>query len=179
MDSASGIHPRYSQFYFRTVRADKKDPLAQMMRAQGFPVEDEQFKPESMDVFYFPVKGPGHAVFRNDMTAVEQLEHYLMFKESWCEHNPSITVYVRDAEWLEVGHWVYKNFNLVGGISFLPHSDHIYPQSPYTQVTEDQYNDLLAKMPEADWGALKDFEFDDSSINFKELSCVAGVCEIL
>src|ERR1700757_416956 len=123
VDSASGIHPRYAKYYARTVRADKKDPLGIMMRAMGFPVEDDVMKPETTDVFYFPVKGPDQGVFRNDMTAIEQLEHYLMFKKIWCEHNPSITVYVRNDEWLEVGAWVYRNFDDVGGVFFLPHSE--------------------------------------------------------
>lgn len=179
VDSASGIHPRYSEHYIRTVRADKKDPLAQFMRAEGFPVEDCVMKGDTTDVFSFPVEAPKHAVFRNDMTAVEQLEHYLMFKQEWCEHNPSITVYVRDHEWLAVGDWVYNHFDDVGGVSFLPHTDHVYQQAPYTECTEEEYRELVAKMPTVSWEKLQDFEKEDCTTNTKELACSAGHCEIL
>lgn len=179
VNSASGIHPRYSKYYVRTVRADKKDPLAQFMRAKGFPVEDCVSKPETTDVFSFPVKGPDTGVFRNDMTAIEQLEHYLMFKNHWCEHNPSITVYVREHEWLAVGDWVYNNFDDVGGVSFLPHTDHSYRQAPYTECSEQEYNELAARMPEVVWSKLQEFEKEDTTTSAKELACTAGVCEII
>lgn len=179
VDSASGIHPRYSEYYIRTVRADKKDPLAQLMRAQGFPVEDCVNKPDSTDIFSFPVECPGHAAMRNDRTAIEQLEHYLMFQRHWTEHNVSITVYVKDHEWLGVGDWVYRNFDAVAGVSFLPHSDHTYRQAPYTECTREEYESLQARMPAFDWDELQRFEKDDSSINVKELACSAGVCEII
>jgi ribonucleoside-triphosphate reductase len=179
VDSASGIHPRYSEYYIRTVRADKKDPLAQLMREQGFPVEDDFMKPHSTDVFSFPVQGPSHAVFRNDRTALEQLEHYLMLQEEWTEHNVSITVYVKDHEWMGVGDWVYRHFDRIAGVSFLPHSDHSYKQAPYTECTKEEYEALLARMPQFDWQALATFEQDDSTVNTKELACTAGVCEIL
>lgn len=179
VDSASGIHPRYAKFYARTVRADKKDPLAIMMREMGFPVEDDFMKPTTGDVFYFPVKGPEAGVFRNDMTAIEQLEHYLMFKEIWCEHNPSITVYVRNDEWLEVGSWVYKHFDSIGGVSFLPHSEHSYTQPPYGEIDEKAYEELLARMPDADWADLKKFEKQDTTTSAKEYACSSGHCEIL
>jgi len=179
VDSASGIHPRYSEFYIRTVRADKKDPLAQLMRSQGFPVEDCVNKPDTTDIFSFPVEGPSHAVFRNDRSAIEQLEHYLMVLDNWVEHNVSITVYVKDHEWLDVGAWVYRHFDKVAGVSFLPHSDHSYKQAPYTECTKEEYQTLLAKMPAMDWDALADFEKDDATVNVKELACSGGVCEIL
>lgn len=179
VDSASGIHPRYSEYYIRTVRADKKDPLAQLMREQGFPVEDDFMKPHSTDVFSFPVHGPSHAVFRNDRTALEQLEHYLMLQEEWTEHNVSITVYVKDHEWMGVGDWVYRHFDRIAGVSFLPHSDHSYKQAPYTECTKEEHDALLAKMPQFDWEQLAAFEKDDSTVNTKELACTAGVCEIL
>lgn len=179
VDSASGIHPRYSNHYIRTVRADKKDPLAQFMRLKGFPVEDDVTKPDSTDVFSFPVQGPEHAVFRNDMTAIEQLEHYLMFKRHWCEHNPSITVYVRENEWLAVGDWVYNNFDDVGGVSFLPYTEHVYRQAPYTECTAEQYEALAAAMPEVDWTELQYFELEDGTTGVKELACTAGGCEVL
>ena len=179
VDSASGIHPRYSEYYIRTVRADKKDPLAQLMREQGFPVEDDVMKPHSTDVFSFPVHAPSHAVFRNDRTALEQLEHYLMLQEEWTEHNVSITVYVKDHEWMGVGDWVYRHFDRIAGVSFLPHSDHSYKQAPYQECTKEEYEALLAKMPSFDWTALANLEKDDTTVNTKELACTAGVCEIL
>ena len=179
VDSASGIHPRYSEHYIRTVRSDKKDPLAQFMRQAGFPVEDCVSKPTSVDIFSFPVKCPEHAVMRNDRTALQQLEHYLMFQTHWCEHNVSITVYVKDHEWLGVGDWVYQNFDKLSGVSFLPHSDHTYRQAPYTECTQEEYEALLAQMPQFNWEDLEAYEKDDSSINVKELACTANSCEIL
>ena len=179
VDSASGIHPRYSDYYIRTVRADKKDPLAKLMREQGFPVEDCVTKSDTTDIFSFPVKGPVNGVFRNDRTALEQLEHYLMFQTEWTEHNVSITVYVKDHEWLGVGDFVYRNFDAIAGVSFLPHSDHTYRQAPYTECTEQEYQDLLVRMPPFDWDKLANFEKDDSTINVRELACSAGVCEVL
>jgi len=179
VDSASGIHPRYSEYYIRTVRADKKDPLTQLMCAEGFPVEDCVMKPDTTAVFSFPVHGPQHAVFRNDMSAIQQLEHYLMFKQLWCEHNPSITVYVRDNEWLAVGDWVYNHFDDVGGVSFLPHTDHAYQQAPYTECSAEAYEALAAKMPAMEWAKLQEFEKEDNTTGIKELACTAGACEIL
>jgi ribonucleoside-triphosphate reductase (thioredoxin) len=179
VDSASGIHPRYSEHYIRTVRADKKDPLAQLMRAQGFPVEDAFGKESSTDVFSFPVEGPSHAVFRNDRTAVEQLEQYLMFQTHWSEHNVSNTIYVKDSEWMEVGAWVYKHFDKLAGVSFLPHSDHSYKQAPYQECTKEEYEAARAKMPQFNWDELAAYEQDDATVNTKELACTAGVCEIL
>jgi ribonucleoside-diphosphate reductase alpha chain len=179
VDSASGIHPRYSEYYIRTVRADKKDPLAQLMRKQGFPVEDCAMKPDSTDIFSFPVQGPKHAVFRNDRTAIQQLEHYLIFQTFWSEHNVSITVYVKDNEWLGVGDWVYNHFDQLAGVSFLPHSDHSYQQAPYTECTKEEYEQLLAKMPNHNWDELSQFEKDDETVNTKELACTSGSCDIL
>jgi len=179
VDSASGIHPRYSDYYIRTVRADKKDPLAQMMRAQGFPVEDCLHKPDSTDIFSFPVKSPEHCITRNERSAIEQLEHYLMLQTHWTEHNVSITVYVKDHEWLGVGDWVYRNFDKVAGVSFLPHSDHSYQQAPYTECSREEYEALLVRMPQFDWNQLEQFEKDDATVNVKELACSAGVCEVI
>lgn len=179
VDSASGIHPRYSEYYIRTVRADKKDPLAQLMRAKGFPVEDCVMKPDSTDVFSFPVKGPAKAVFRNDRSAIEQLEHYLMFQTHWSEHNVSITVYVKDHEWMAVGDWVYQHFDQLVGVSFLPHSEHSYRQAPYTECDEAEYLAMEKRMPTIYWAELSSFEKEDATTSAKELACVAGVCEIL
>jgi ribonucleoside-diphosphate reductase alpha chain len=179
VDSASGIHPRYSPFYVRTVRADKKDPLARFMRAKGFPVEDCVNKPTSVDIFRFPLKAPNDAVFRDDMSAIDQLEHYLVVKDHWCEHNPSITVYVREHEWMAVGDWVFNHFDEIGGVSFLPHSEHSYKQAPYTECSEGEFANLSEQMPSVDWAEMARFEgADDSTTRVNELACTAGSCEI-
>ena len=179
VDAASGKHERYAPYYIRTVRGDNKDPLTQLMLNQGFPAEPDVTKPETTTVFSFPVEAPTGAVFRNDRTAIEQLEHYLMFQRHWSEHNVSNTIYVKDHEWLEVGAWVYKHFDELAGVSFLPHSDHSYRQAPYTECTKEEYLALKARMPKFDWTRLAEFEKDDSTVNTKELACSAGVCEIL
>ena len=177
VDSSSGIHPRYSPFYIRTVRADVKDPLAQFMKAKGYPCEPDVTKPDNMLVFSFPIKSPESSVCRNDLTAIQQLEHYLLYAKHWCEHNPSITVYVREQEWMEVGAWVYKNLRDIGGVSFLPHSEHIYKQAPYTEVSLESYNEMLSRMPKGvDFSEL--VEEQDTTIGMQEYACVSGVCEI-
>lgn len=179
VDSASGIHPRYAPHYIRTVRADKKDPLAKYMVEAGFPVEDDVMKPESTLVFSFPKKAPDDAIFRNDRTAIEQLELWLTYQRHWCEHKPSITVYVKDEEWLEVGSWVYKHFNEMSGVSFLPHSDHSYRQAPYQEITEEEYNEWLDRMPaEIDWSELSKYEKTDHTEALQTLACVGGSCEL-
>jgi len=179
VDSSSGIHTRYSPYYVRTVRADKKDPLAQMMVAQGFPVEDDFMKPDNGYVFSFPIKSPESSVMRDDMTALEQCEMWKTYQLSWCEHKPSITVFVKEDEWLQVGSWVYDNFDIVSGISFLPHSDHSYKQAPYQELTEEGYNEWVASMPAADWSLLGEFELEDTTTGMKEYACSSGACEIL
>lgn len=179
VDAASGKHERFAPFYIRTVRGDNKDPLTQLMLKQGFPAEPDVTKPDTTTVFSFPVKAPAGAVLRSNRTAIDQLEHYLMFQQHWSEHNVSNTIYVKDHEWLEVGAWVYKNFDYLAGVSFLPHSDHTYRQAPYTECTEQDYEELKARMPQFNWDELALFEQDDSTVNTKELACSAGVCEIL
>lgn len=179
VDSASGIHPRYSRYYIQTVRADKKDPLAKLMRDQGFPVEDCFNKPDTTDIFSFPVEGPVHATFRNDRTAIEQLEHYLMYQTHWTEHNVSVTVYVKDHEWLGVGDFVYRHFNQIAGVSFLPHTEHSYMQAPYQECSKADYEALLKLMPEFDWNRLSDYEKDDTTTSAKELACTSGACEFM
>ena len=148
------------------------------MRAEGFPVEDCVMKPDTTDVFSFPVRGPEHAVFRNDMSAIQQLEHYLMFATNWCEHNPSITVYVRAHEWLAVGDWVYNNFDDVGGVSLLPHTEHVYQQAPYTECSAEEYEALAGRMPTVAWSKLQEFEKEDSTTNQQTLACSSGACEL-
>jgi len=179
VDSASGIHPRYSDFYVRTVRNDNKDPITQFMIDQGFPAEPDVTNPANTMVFSFPKKSPEGSVGRNDMTAVEQLELWQIYNEHWCEHKPSITVYVRDNEWLEVGAWVYKHFDSVSGVSFLPHTNHIYRQAPYQEIDETKYQELLSKMPkDVDWSMLAKYEQEDTTKAAQELACTAGICEI-
>jgi ribonucleoside-diphosphate reductase alpha chain len=179
VDSASGIHARHSPYYIRTVRADKKDPLAVMMKDMGFPVEDDITKPEHTYVFSFPQKSPEHAVFRKDMSAIEQLELWLTYQRHWCEHKPSITVSVKEEEWMEVGAWCYKHFNELSGVSFLPFSDHTYAQAPYQDCTKEEYEALAAKMPKiVNWMDLAKYEKQDTTTGTQELACVAGGCEI-
>lgn len=179
VDSASGIHPRYSPYYIRTVRSDKKDPLARMMVDQGFPVEDDVTKPESGYVFSFPMKAPKGSVFRDDRDAIEQLELWKIYAIHWCEHKPSITVYVKDDEWLAVGAWVYENFDICSGVSFLPHSNHNYRQAPYQEIDQDTYNKWLYEMPqEVDWSLLGNYEDEDRTTGAKELACTAGGCDV-
>lgn len=179
VDSASGLHPRYSPYYIRRVRADVKDPLAQTMQAQGYPCEIADGQPSTL-VFSFPIKAPEHAVFRDDRTAIEQLEYWMMWKTEWTDHNPSITIYVTENEWFSVGAWVYDNFDDVGGLSFLPHSDHIYRQAPYEEITEEQYNNLLSRMPSGiDYEALGKLETTDHTTGTQEYACTAGGCELI
>jgi ribonucleoside-triphosphate reductase (thioredoxin) len=180
VDSASGIHARHSEYYIRTVRGDNKDPLTQFMIAQGIPHEPCVMKPDTTTVFSFPQKSPDGAVTRNDMTAIEQLELWLTYQREWCEHKPSVTVTVRDHEWLDVGAWVYRHFDEVSGISFLPHSDHSYQQAPYQECSKREYEDMLSLMPTAiDWQNLAEFEKEDSTKSSQTLACVSGVCEIV
>lgn len=177
VDSSSGIHPRYSPYYIRTVRADNKDPLAVFMQALGYPCETDVTKPATGLVFSFPVASPVGSVQRRDLTAIQQLEHYRVFAEVWCEHNPSITVYVREHEWFDVGAWVFKHFDSIGGVSFLPYSEHIYKQAPYTECTAEEYNVALSRMPVGvDFSQLK--EEEDMTTSSQEIACLSGVCEI-
>ena len=180
VDSASGIHSRHSEYYIRTVRGDNKDPLTQLMKASGVPNEPCVMKPNTTTVFSFPQKSPDGAITRNDMTAIEQLELWLTYQRHWCEHKPSVTVTVRDDEWVEVGAWVFKHFDEVSGISFLPHSDHTYKQAPYQECSEREYLDLLSMMPDViEWSDLKFYEIEDSTTGSQTMACVAGSCEIV
>jgi ribonucleoside-diphosphate reductase alpha chain len=176
VNSASGIHARYSPYYIRTVRNDKKDPLSKFLVDNGFPYEDDVMKPDSTYVFSFPIKSPDNSIYRNDMSAIEQLEHWLIYQKHWCEHKPSVTIYVKDQEWLDVGAWVYKHFDEVSGVSFLPHSNHTYKQAPYQEITEEEYINLLAKMPKIDMDSF--IEKEDDTTSMKEYACVGGACEI-
>ena len=178
VDSASGIHPRYSKYYLRTVRADIKDPLSHFMIDKGFYHEVDKMNPSNL-IFYFPMEAPSHAIMRDDYGAMKQLELWTAYQDYWCEHKPSITVYFRDDEFMDVGSWVWKNFNKISGISFLPHTDHVYAQAPYQEITEEQYKEWLEKMPQdVDWKELEDYEKEDTTSGSQELACVAGGCEI-
>jgi ribonucleoside-triphosphate reductase len=178
-DSASGIHARHNPYYIRTVRGDKKDPLTKMMTDVGFPVEDDTMNPSHTSVFSFPMKVDDSAVFRTDMTAIEQLELWKTYQENWCEHKPSVTISVKENEWLEVGAWVYENFNYMSGVSFLPFSEHTYKQAPYQDCSQKEYEILLNKMPKSvEWEKLAQYEQTDMTIGAQELACAAGFCEI-
>ena len=179
VDAASGIHARHNPYYIRTVRGDKKDPLTKMMTDIGFPVEDDVMNPSNTSVFSFPMKVDRGAVFRTDMSAVEQLKLWLTYQKHWCEHKPSVTISVKESEWMEVGSWVYKNFDWMSGVSFLPFSEHTYQQAPYQDCDEKEYKFLLNKMPkQVDWSKLSEYESMDMTVGAQELACAAGFCEI-
>lgn len=179
VNSAPGIHPRYSQWYIRSVRDDRKSPVNKFLKACGVPHEPDKTKPEDVDVFYFPVESPEGCITRDQFNALQQLELYLAYKQHWCEHTVSNTIYVKDHEWLDVMAWVYKNFDSVCGLSFLPHTDFIYSQPPYEAVDEKKYKELVEKMPVIDWSKLKEFEKEDTTTSSKEIACSSGSCEIL
>lgn len=180
VDSASGIHPRHSEYYIRTVRGDNKDPLTKFMIAQGIPAEPDVMKPNATTVFSFPIKAPEGAITRKELTAIQQLELWLTYQRYWCEHKPSITVNVRESEWMEVGAWVYKHFDEVSGISFLPFSDHTYQQAPYQEVDKDTYEKALAVMPgKIDWTELSLFEKKDNTVSSQTFACSGDSCEIV
>jgi len=180
VNSASGIHARHSQYYIRTVRGDNKDPLTMFLKDQGIPAEPDVMKPDNVTVFSFPIKSDGNCVTRNDMTALEQLDMWMLYAKHWCEHKPSVTISVRDSEWLAVGSWVWDNFDMCSGISFLPHSEHTYQQAPYQECDVTRYNEMLETMPPAiNWASLQAYEQDDNTTGSQELSCAAGVCEVV
>ena len=179
VDAASGIHARHNPYYIRTVRGDKKDPLTKLMTELGFPVEDDEMNPSHTAVFSFPMKVDRSAVFRTDLTAIQQLDLWKIYQEHWCEHKPSVTIYVKEDEWMEVGSWVYKNFDQMSGVSFLPFSEHTYRQAPYQDCDREQYENLLKVMPkDVDWSQLSKYETVDTTIASQELACTSGSCEI-
>jgi ribonucleoside-triphosphate reductase (thioredoxin) len=177
---SSGMHPWHSQYYLRSVRGDNKDPITRMMTDFGVPSEPDVTKPDSTTVFYFPIAAPKGAITRNDLTAIQHLEIWKVYKQHWTEHNPSITVNVKDHEWAEVGAWVYKNWDVVAGISFLPHSDHTYRQAPYQEITETEFHAWSAKMPkDILWEVLSAYESEDNTVGSQALACVSGECELV
>jgi ribonucleoside-triphosphate reductase len=178
-DSASGIHARHSEYYIRTVRADNKDPLCKFMKDLGFPNEPDAMKPDHTTVFSFPIKSP-KSVYRNDLTALQQLEMWLIYQENWCEHKPSVTITVREHEWLEVGAWVYAHFDKISGISFLPHSDHTYKQAPYQECGVAEYESLTGKIPtNVDWSGLCNYEKEDHTAGTQTMACSGDKCELV
>ena len=180
VDSASGIHARHSEYYIRTVRGDNKDPLTQFMIDQGIPNEPDVMKPDATTVFSFPMKAPTGAVTTSDMSAIEQLEMWLAYQRSWCEHKPSVTINVKSAEWFEVGAFVYKHFDEMSGVSFLPYNEHTYQQAPYQEVGKSDYETLLSCMPSSiDWSKLSDYEQEDNTAGSQTLACSGDSCEIV
>ena len=179
-DAASGIHARHNPYYIRTVRGDNKDPMTQFLISQGIPSEPDRDKPVSTTVFSFPMKAPQGAVTRTQMSSIEQLELWLTYQRHWCEHKPSVTISVKENEWMQVGSWVYEHFDEVSGISFLPFDGGTYVQAPYQDIDEDQYKEWVKKMPKkVDWSKLQDFEKEDTTSGGRELACTAGVCEVV
>jgi ribonucleoside-triphosphate reductase len=180
VDSASGIHARHSPYYIRTVRGDNKDPLTQFMKDQGIPNEPDVFKPDQTTVFSFPMKAPDGAVCTADMTAIEQLEMWLMYQRNWCEHKPSVTINVKGDEWLEVGAFVYKHFDEMSGVSFLPFNEHTYQQAPYQECGKSDYDMLKSVMPKRiDWAKLSEYESEDNTSGSQTLACSGDSCEIV
>lgn len=179
-DAASGIHPRHAKYYIRTIRGDKKDPLTKFLIDSGIPVEDDVMKPKDTVVFSFPQKAPENSITRDKIdNAIEHLNVWLKYQRYWCEHKPSVTISVKPSEWLEVGSWVYKHFDEVSGISFLPFTEHTYKQAPYQDCTKEQYEELLKHIPKSlDWEKLKEYEKDDNTISQQTLACSGGICDV-
>jgi len=180
VDSASGIHARHAEYYIRRVRGDQRDPLTQFMIDSGIPCEEDVTNPENVSVFSFPMKSPDGAVLREDMTAIAQLELWKTYQIEYTEHKPSITVSVKDHEWMGVGSWVWDNFEYVSGVSFLPHSDHTYRQAPYEDIDKETYEEMLSAMPkEIDWSRLCEYEQEDNTEGVQTLACAGTSCEIV
>jgi len=181
VDAASGIHTRHSKFYLRTVRADNKDPITAFLKDRGIYWEADIMKPEHTSVFYFPIKSPDNCLTRDDLTAIDHLELWKTYQNEWCEHKPSVTISVKEPEWMDVGAWIWSNFDSVSGVSFLPHSEHTYRQAPYTEITEQEYFDWLEKHPEPtiDWEDLANYEKEDNTTGSQTYACSGGACEIV
>jgi ribonucleoside-diphosphate reductase alpha chain len=179
VDSASGIHPRWSEYYVRTVRGDVKDPLTQFLIAQGVPNEPDVTKPQDTVVFSFPQRAPDGATVRADITAIEHLDIWKTLQEEWCEHKPSITINVKEDEWMDVQAWVWKNWDVLSGVSFLPYSEHTYRQAPYQEIDKEEYEAWVQKSPaRIEWERLSEYELEDHTTGSQELACAAGFCEI-
>ena len=177
---SSGIHPWYSEYYIRSVRGSNNDPLTQFLKDSGIPNEPDVMKPEETTVFYFPQKAPKNATITKDLTAIDHLEMWKIYRTYWTEHNPSVTINVHEDEWLRVGAWVFDNFDSIGGVSFLPASEHTYKQAPYQEISKDEYEEWVKKSPSSiQWEMLSLYEKEDGTTGTQELSCVAGECEIV
>lgn len=179
MNVSSGLHPWFDRYFIRTIRGDKKDPLSQFLVSMGFPVEDDMMNPDSTFVFSFPIKAPDHAVVQSELGAIEHLETWLDFQQTWTDHKPSVTIYVGDDEWDEVADWVYENFEYMTGVAFFPKDDNTYPQAPYQSIDKAKYESLANRMPDVDWEMLQYFEEEDNTSGSQEMSCLAGGCEII
>lgn len=181
VDSSSGIHARFSPYYIRTVRADNNDPLTKFLKSTGVPNEPCVLKPDQTTVFSFPMKSPQESRVVEELTAIDQLNHWLAFQEHWCEHKPSVTVYVKEHEWPEVGAWVWNNFDKVSGISFLPFTEHTYKQAPYTEISEEEYDSIIEQNGnlKIDWDELNKFERGDTTVGMQTLACSGDSCEIV
>jgi ribonucleoside-triphosphate reductase len=178
VNSASGIHPRWSRYYLRSVRNDTKDPLSAFLIGAGVPYEPDSRNSNAL-VFYFPQQTPKTSIIRDNIKAVEFLDIWKDFQERWCEHKPSVTISVAEDEWISVAEWVYRNFDILSGVSFLPFDPTEYPQAPYQTLTKEQYEDWTKKMPKSiDWARLSEYESEDSTTGTQELACVAGFCEV-
>jgi len=177
---SSGLHTWHNGYYIRTVRGSNDDPITNFLKDVGIPAEPDVMNPDKTTVFSFPQAAPEGAITRKDLTAVEHLEMWLTYQRHWCEHKPSVTISVREDEWLEVGAWVYEHFDEMSGVSFLPYSEHTYQQAPYQDVDEETYKEALEAMPkEIRWEDLSFYEFDDGTTGSQELACSSGACEIV
>jgi ribonucleoside-triphosphate reductase (thioredoxin) len=181
VNSASGLHARHSPFYLRTVRANNQDPVTTFLKAQGVYNEPSVVEPNDTTVFYFPIKSPDNVVFREDLGPIESLELWKTLQEHWCEHKPSATIYIKDDEWMDVAAWVYKNFDSLSGVSFLPYDGGTYQQAPYQELSEEEYNKWVSEHPPVvvDWSLLREFETEDHTTGSQELACSGGVCEVV
>lgn len=179
--SSSGMHPWHSEYYLRSVRGSNNDPLTTFLKDSGIPGESDLMKPNDTTVLYFPTKAPEGSVFRNDLSALEHLEIWRVYRNHWTEHNPSVTISVKDEEWVDVAAWVYRNWEDVAGISFLPYSDHVYKQAPYQDITQEEYEAWLERMPnEIHWSLLSHYEQEDNTEGSSTLACSGDAgCEIV
>lgn len=178
-NTSSGIHARYAPYYIRRVRGENYHPLTKFLKSVGVPNEPDVISPDTTTVFSFLQKAPESSIKENELTSSKTLRFWRLYRDYWCDHNPSTTVHVKDNEWLEVGDWVYKNFDSIGGLAFLPYSNHTYMQAPYEKITEEQYNTLVEKMPIIDWNRLQEFEVEDNTTSSQEFACTGNVCEIV
>lgn len=181
VNSASGLHPRHSPYYLRTVRADNKDPLTAFFKDAGVYNEEDAMSPLNTTIFYFPIKSPEASIDRDRMNAIGQLELWEKLQDNWCEHKPSATIYVKEDEWMSVGAWVYDKFDKLSGVSFLPYDGGTYKQAPYQEITEEEYSQWLIDhpLPDIDWGDLSFYEFEDNTTGSQELACTGGACEVV